>query len=170
MSLRVLLPRKDHRDAIYDLLNSQIYRLHIFALHVYDTHITTSLMLSRILQELLSAQKKVIIVAGEHPDRIRDPKLRLEVLDFLRDLWERGARVYIKDGLHAKLIRGEGDRTHIIITSANISQGGLHGNDELGVYLIDGDAETETVKRFIHDVLSGKWIALEEIIGGQDVV
>lgn len=164
MSFKILLPKDEHRGAVFDLLNSPSFRVQILCHHVYDTPVERGLMLSRLLQRLLSTRRRLVLVIGQHPSEVQPARTRLEVIAFLKDLVERGARVYLKRGLHAKLLRAEGDTIRVIITSANLSRTALHQNDELGVYMSDASMEGEKVRQFIHYVMSQHPIPLEEVL------
>lgn len=166
MTSKVLLPQSDHGEALADLLTCNISRVQILCHHVYDIQVYEDFRLSRLLNNLLADKRTVLIVVGEDPTTIIDPRKRLRVLDFFKDLMERDALVYVLDHrLHAKLIRCEQSKgSRIIISSANLSDTAYKENLEVGV-LIDDDVEADNkVKQFIHNVMSRRPAPLEGVI------
>jgi len=156
MSTRVLLPQTEHGEALTDLLTCNISRLQMFHHHVYDVQVYGEFRLSNLLKSLLADKRTVLIVVGEDPTIIKDPRQRQRVLDFFKDLMERGALVYVLNHhLHAKLIRCEqSERSRIIISSANLSDTAYRENLEVGV-LIDDDVEADNkIKQFIQNIMS----------------
>jgi phosphatidylserine/phosphatidylglycerophosphate/cardiolipin synthase-like enzyme len=166
MATRVLLPQIDHGEALADLLTCNISRLQMFYLHVYDIQVYGEFRLSMLLKSLLAERRTVLIVLGEDPTTIDEPRVRQKALDFFKDLMERGALVYVLDHrLHAKLVRCEqSDGSKIIISSANLSHKAYHENLEIGV-LISEDLEADNkVKQFIHHVMSHRPSPLEGVL------
>ena len=166
MVTKVLLPQSEHGEALADLLTCNTSRVQILCLHVYDIQVSEDFRLSRLLNSLLADKRTVLIVVGEDPTTITNPRQRQRVLDFFKDLMERGALVYVLNRhLHAKLIRCEqSERSRIIISSANLSDTAYKENLEVGV-LIDDDVEADNkVKQFIHNIMSRGPAPLEGVI------
>lgn len=166
MATKVLLSKIGHGEALTDLLTCNIFRVQMLHHHVYDIQVYGEFRLSMLLKSLLADKRTVLIVLGENPTTIDNVRQRLEVLEFYKDLMERGALVYVLDDrLHAKLIRCEEcDGSRIIISSANLSHKAYHENFEIGV-LIDRDVEADNkVKQFIQHVMNHRPLPLEGVI------
>lgn len=146
MDVTVLAPagdREEHRLAIWDLLRTRPRLTRILALNMHDVDLVENVTLREAIRKLLDARLTVTIVIGERLTNSKDEeeRKRLEkIVEFLKDLSDRGANVYVQRSLHAKLIfTEEAKEADALITSANFTPTALWENYEAGVKLHDLD-------------------------------
>jgi phosphatidylserine/phosphatidylglycerophosphate/cardiolipin synthase-like enzyme len=90
------------------------------------------------IYRLLSAGVNVTILIGGRAEKF-DPA----TISLLKDLFERGAKVYHNKRAHAKLIlvKSKSEKL-VLITSANFTNSGLHQMLEIGVDGLNIDQDT----------------------------
>lgn len=162
-----VVANREHRAVIERLLQGRPSLVRVCALNIHNVELKTATLKSRLLELLASQDCTVTLVYGSSllkRDRqeARDEKSR-DVLDFLAQMEDHGARVHRVPRLHAKVLYVEERLTErersirALISSANFTESGIGGrNYEVGIGLNDLELQPalkQRIKYFTDGVL-----------------
>jgi|GEM_PF-7046690 len=134
MGIKCLFQNHEIRDAIRNTLDirRRASVVRIMTMNIGDFYLKSDsdLFLTKIYR-LLNAGVVVTILIGGREEKVKSNK---ELLLLLKELFERGAKIYYNKSTHAKLILVNSNHEKLVlITSANFTKTALYKNYEIGV-------------------------------------
>ncbi len=129
--VQFLTDKPSLRKAIQEATHpeSRAKRVRILTLTIGAFEFSDGRSLEGQLQRLLAKDTQLVMIVGQDPRSISS-----DMKDVLRDLENRGAKLYHRDSMHAKMVLAQGSNWHsYYLGSANFTRNGMYGFDELGV-------------------------------------
>jgi len=103
--------------------------------------------LSRIIQHLLTKGTRVTIVVGELPEKEKDKKFFIRLLN-------GGAKIYYNKRVHVKLILiDRRSYQEVLLMTANLTKTGLYRNYEAGILISRNRNFYNKAERFVKEIL-----------------